>query len=351
MNSIRIGIAGATGYVGAEIIRSLSLHPYAEITLLSSRTYKGKRFSQVYPAFSGICDHLLVEGSPDNYKENCDLVITALPHGLSCVLVPELLDMGLKVIDHSGDFRFRIKEDYEEAYQLTHPRPDLLSEAVYGIPELYREKLNKTRLAANPGCYPTCSILALAPLAAKKMISTKNILIDAVSGYSGAGRKESLEFTYCETAENFKAYGLESHRHAPEIDQELSLLCKEEVRVTFTPHLAPIKRGMLATIYADLADKNRNTPIDEILSLYRDYYKNEPFIRILEKGQSPQTRYTQGTNFLDIGIFRDKRTGKLKIISAQDNLGKGAAGQAIQTLNTMTGFPETTGLLYPGHGL
>ena len=351
MKNIRIGIIGATGYVGAELVRILSQHPYIQLTVLTSKSYTGKRFSDVYPSLLGLCDLTLTENTPSELAAACDIVITALPHGVSAALIPGLLEQGLRVLDHSGDFRFRDCDVYEKAYQLTHPSPALLKEAIYALPELYRENLKSTRLAANPGCYPTCSILGLAPLLSGGFIQLNSIIIDAVSGYSGAGRKAEIDYSFCESTENYKAYGVENHRHTPEIEQELSLLAGACVPITFTPHLAPMKRGMLATIYCDLKPEFENLEKESLLDLYKDFYKSTKFVRILPTGQSPQTKNSAGSNFLDIGIFKDSRTGKIKIISGQDNLGKGAAAQAVQALNIMAGFPEESGLMGIQQGL
>lgn len=351
MHKTRIGIVGATGYVGAELVRILLRHPHVQLTALTSKTYAGKRFSQVYPSLLGLCDLPLAEKTPAELASKCNIVITALPHGVSAALVPDLLDQGLRVIDHSGDFRFRSCEVYEITYKLTHPSPSLLQKAVYGLPELYREDLKSTQLTANPGCYPTCSILALAPLLSTRLIQPNGIIIDAVSGYSGAGRKGDIDYSFCETSENYKAYSVENHRHAPEIEQELSILANDSIRITFTPHLAPMKRGMLATIYCDLKPEFDKMDKQELIDIYKSFYKSSPFVRILPLGESPQTRYTAGSNFLDIGIFRDSHTGKLKILSGQDNLGKGAAAQAVQTLNIMAGYPEESGLMGIQQGL
>ena len=344
MKETRIGIIGATGYVGVELVRILSSHPYARITHLVSQSFVGKTFSQVYPSFLGICDLVLTGANALEVAKDCDLVITALPHGVSSQVVPVLLSQGVKVIDHSGDFRFRELEDYEAAYGLVHPCPELLSQAVYGIPERYRKELAAAALTANPGCYPTCSILGLAPLLSGKIISTKGIIIDAVSGVSGAGRKADLAFSFCESAENFKAYGITSHRHTPEIEQECSLLANEKITVTFTPHLAPMKRGMLATIYADLLPEKLDMTGDELRELFVKFYAGDPFVRILPSNSAPETKHVCYSNFIDIGIFKDARTGKVKVISAVDNLGKGASAQAVQAMNVMQGYPEGTGL-------
>lgn len=340
----KVGIIGATGYVGVELIRILSMHPNVVLTHLVSQSFVGKSFSDVYPSFRGICDLPLTGDGPETVAAGCDLVITALPHGVSSKVVPVLLSNGVKVIDHSGDFRYRKLEAYEASYGLTHPCPELLQQAVYGIPELYRDKLAAASLVANPGCYPTCSILGLAPLLAKNIISTDGIIVDAVSGISGAGRKADLAYSYCESSDNFKAYGVTMHRHTTEIEQEYSLLAGVDVYITFTPHLAPMKRGMYATIYADLLPGTKHMTAADIHVLYELYYAEDPFVRILPLDAAPETRYVAYSNYIDISVFTDPRTGKVKILSAQDNLGKGAAAQAVQALNAMQGYPESLGL-------
>jgi N-acetyl-gamma-glutamyl-phosphate reductase len=340
----RVGIIGATGYVGVELVRLLSIHPQVHLTHLVSKSYVGKIFSDVYPAFRGICDLPLTDASPEDMAADCDLVITALPHGVSSKVVPVLLSKGVKVIDHSGDFRYRTLAAYEESYGLSHPCPELLSRAVYGIPELYRDKLSTAVLTANPGCYPTCSILGLAPLLKKGIISTSGIIVDAVSGISGAGRKADLPYSYCESAETFKAYAVTFHRHTSEIEQEYSLLAGSDVFITFTPHLAPMKRGMYATIYADLLPENKDMSAADLHKLYELFYENDPFVRTLPLLSVPETKNVIYSNYIDISIFKDTHTGKLKILCAQDNLGKGAASQAVQALNAMQGYPEGLGL-------
>lgn len=343
MNKYRIGIIGATGYVGVELVRALSGHDGVLLTTLVSQSYVGKKFSDVYPQFRSICDIELSGLDVSLMKSTCDLVITALPHGVSSKVVPELLDAGLKVLDHSGDFRYRDVTVYEEAYGLNHPHPELLSEAVYGIPELYRKQIANARLVSDPGCYPTCSILALAPLIKHQLVSTDNIIIDAVSGISGAGRKADLPYSFCEADANYKPYAVEKHRHTSEIEQELSVLAQTDIALTFTPHLAPMKRGMLATIYADPMDPN-NFSIDDVRKLYEEYYSNEYFVRVLSDNALPETSLVIGTNFIDIAVAYDKRTKKIKVFSALDNLGKGAALQAIQAVNVMLGLDEQAGL-------
>lgn len=341
MHKTRVGIIGATGYVGVELVRGLSVHPNVEITCLVSRSYAGKAFSDIYPAFRGICDTLLSECPPAEMAGLCDVVITALPHGVSSQVVPVLLDAGVKVIDHSGDFRYRKADTYEFSYGLSHPRPDLLTEAVYGIPELYRKELSTARLTANPGCYPTCSILALAPLLRHGMIKTDGIIIDAISAISGAGRKADLAYSFCEACDSLKPYAVLNHRHTTEIEQECSFAAGKDIHVTFTPHLAPMKRGMLATIYADPVGECTS---EELRALYQNEYSADPFVRILKGKDLPDTGNVIGSNYIDIAVDFDSRTGKIKVFSALDNLGKGAALQAIQALNVMQGYPEDLAL-------
>jgi len=350
INKKRIGIVGATGYVGVELVRLLTNHPCFDMTRLVSQSYAGQRFADIYPSFSRLVDLPLSGLDVDDLAEACDLVVTALPHGVSAAVVPELLERGVKVLDHSGDFRYRDVNVYEKAYKLSHPRPDLLAEAVYGLPEIYRDKIAAARLVANPGCYPTCSLLALKPLLEAGLISTSGIIVDAVSGISGAGRKADLAYSFCEADATFKAYGIIGHRHTSEIEQEAGFMTgsREPLAVTFTPHLAPIKRGMLATVYADL-----QPDVDPAIlpSVFQKAYAGEYFIRLMSGGHLPETRNVAYTNFADLAVFADARTGKVKVLSAIDNLGKGAAAQAVQALNLMAGCPETSGLAVGGNAI
>lgn len=343
----RIGIVGATGYVGMELVRLLAGHRRFELTSLVSQSYAGKSFADVYPSFAHLVDQKLQELDLDQLAKDCDIVITALPHGVSASVVPELLARGVKVIDHSGDFRYRDVAVYEKAYKLTHPRPDLLAEAVYGLPEFYRSQIAAARLVANPGCYPTCSLLGLMPLLKAGIIRTEGIIIDATSGISGAGRKADLGYSFCESESSFKAYGVVGHRHTSEIEQEAGFLAgqAEPLALTFTPHLAPMKRGMLATIYADLMPSVDPASLHE---LFVRAYSHEYFVRVLPAGQFPETRHVAYTNFADIAVTADSRTGKVKVICAIDNLGKGAAAQAVQALNLMAGVAENEGLALGG---
>ncbi|NMB97532.1 MAG: N-acetyl-gamma-glutamyl-phosphate reductase [Clostridiaceae bacterium] len=354
---VRVAVIGATGYVGIEIIRILQNHPMIEITSVIGQSFVGQRISDVYPNLRGIFDMECSSLDPDHLPDMADVFINCLPHGISKDYIPLLLSKGKKIIDHGGDYRYKKVEVYEKWYKTKHELPELLKIAVYGLPELYRESIKNAVLVANPGCYPTCSILGIAPLLKNKLIQTDNIIINAASGITGAGRKTELSYSFCESTENFKAYNVAIHRHTSEIEQELSLLADREILVSFTPHLVPMKRGMLATIYANLkndlkTDGNSNNKADittvELVSLYREFYKDDKFVRILDEGKLPETKNVAGSNFVDIGIVLDKRLNRAVILSAIDNLGKGASAQAVQILNIMCGFPEETGLMNPG---
>ncbi len=341
----RIAVIGATGYVGTEIIRLLHQHPAVTISAVVSQSFTGKLFSEVYPNLGKLFDMPLVDMDADALCEKADLFITALPHEASREVIPALIKKGKRVIDHSAAFRFRNKSTFEAWYKSEHGMDDLLDMAVYGLPEIYRSKISAAKLGANPGCYPTCAVLAVAPLLSKGLACHDNIIIDATSGVSGAGRKSDLAYSFCETHENFKPFGVANHRHTPEIEQELSLLAGEEILISFTPHLLPIKRGMMCTSYLNLSDSALTT--ESLYEIYREYYKNEFFIRVLKPGAQPEVKNVAGSNFIDIGVTVDRRLNRAVIVSALDNLGKGAAGQAVQCLNLMLGLDETTGLTQP----
>jgi len=341
----QIAILGATGYVGTEILRILTQHPQVKIGAVVSRSFAGKNFSDVYPNFGKVIDMEISDIDIDALCEENDIFITALPHEASNEIIPALIKKGKRVIDHSAAFRFRNKTTYETWYKTTHGMEDLLEIAVYGLPELYREKIRNAQLVANPGCYPTCSILGIAPLLAHKLVQNSNIIIDAASGVTGAGRKSDLAYSFCETHENFKAYGVTNHRHTPEIEQELSILAGEEILISFTPHLMPVKRGMMCTSYLNLKDGGLNS--ENLYELYSEYYKDEYFVRVLKPGILPEIKNVAGSNFIDISVNMDKRLNRAVVVSAIDNLGKGAASQAIQCLNIMLGLDETTGLKHP----
>ncbi|NLD48190.1 MAG: N-acetyl-gamma-glutamyl-phosphate reductase, partial [Clostridiaceae bacterium] len=342
---INVGIIGATGYVGIEIVRLLQNHPDINISVVVSQSFVGQKISEVYPHLKNVFDMECENLDIDRIAEKADIFITALPHGVSKEVIPKLIEKGKRIIDHSGDFRFKSVEVYEKWYNTKHGMPHLLDISVYGLPELHREEIKNARIIGNPGCYPTCSILGIAPLLREKLIETKNIIIDAASGVSGAGRSTELPYQFCECTENYKAYKVSTHRHTSEIEQELSLLAGSEILVSFTPHLVPMKRGMLSTIYANLTSEKTTS---QLLDLYREFYKDEFFVRILDEGKLPETKFVSGSNYIDIGLVVDKRLNRVVILSALDNLGKGASGQAVQDLNIICGLPEYTGLTAAG---
>ncbi|CAG36054.1 N-acetyl-gamma-glutamyl-phosphate reductase [Desulfotalea psychrophila] len=338
---IKIAIIGASGYTGVELSRLLCNHPQVEITAVTSRQYAGVALSEVFPNLRGrtslICENLTIE-------ELClraDLFFAAVPHKTAMNIVPQLLAAGKKVIDLSADFRLNSAAVYEEWYQ-EHSAKEFLSQAVYGLPELYREQIAKTQLLANPGCYPTSIILGMAPLLRAGIIKPQSIIADSKSGTTGAGRGAKVGSLFCEVNDGFKAYGVgRKHRHTPEIEQELGKLANTDFNITFTPHLLPISRGILSTIYADL---NCEIEADEVQALYEEMYKDEPFVRVLPLGSAPATQYVRGSNYCDIGFAIDQTTGRIIVMSAIDNVVKGAAGQAVQNMNIMCGFAEQEGL-------
>ena len=338
---IKAGIIGATGYAGQELIRLLYNHTKVEIIHLSSRSYAGKKLSEVYPNFTGILDIELAGMDAQQMADDCDVVFFALPHGLTAGQISEELLEKTKIIDIGADFRLKDKDVYESWYKVKHSAPQFLKEAVYGLCELNREQIKNARIVANPGCYTTCSITSLAPLVANKIIDNSTIIIDAKSGVSGAGRSLSLPAIFPESNESFKAYGIGNHRHTPEIEQELSSIAGKDIVLSFTPHLVPMNRGILTTAYASLA-KDINSK--ELTSLYSEYYKDEKFIRICQDDSLPETRFVRNSNFVDIGIKTDPRTKRVIAVAAIDNLVKGAAGQAVQNMNLMFGIQEDSGL-------
>ena len=342
---IRVGVLGATGYAGAELVRLLASHKEVEITMLASKTYKGQKMSEIYPSLRGVCDIVLEEADADLAASKCDVVFTALPHGVSNEVISSLYEKGLKIIDLSGDFRYNDIETYEKWYKVKHSCPELLEKSVYGLCELHRDKIKDARLVGNPGCYTTCSILGLAPLLKYGAIETKNIIIDAKSGVSGAGRGLGLDYHFCECTENMKAYKIATHRHTSEIEQELSEIAGEEITLSFTPHLVPMKRGIFATEYANLKKPYTKK---ELIDMYKEFFKGEKFVRIYEDSL-PESNHVAGSNFVDIGLEVDERLGRVVVISNIDNLVKGAAGQAVQNMNIMFGLNEDEGLSSAGY--
>ncbi|MBA3005709.1 MAG: N-acetyl-gamma-glutamyl-phosphate reductase [Proteobacteria bacterium] len=338
---LNVAIIGASGYTGVELARILCNHPDVTLTAATSRQYAGQALAQVFPNLRKkthlICENL----STEELCARADFFFTAVPHKTAMDIVPHLLAAGKKVVDLSADFRLRDVTVYEEWYQ-KHSAADLLTEAVYGLPELYREQIRTSRLIANPGCYPTSIILALAPLLKAGVIDPRSIIADSKSGTSGAGRAAQVGSLFCEVADGFRAYKVGgTHRHTPEIEQEINTFLQEPVRISFTPHLLPISRGILSTIYAHLKPEVQQT---DITQLYEKMYSQEPFVRVLPENTFPATQYVRGSNFCDIGFKIDTRTGRIIILSTIDNIVKGAAGQAIQNMNLMCGFAETAGL-------
>lgn len=339
---LRVGIIGVSGYTGVELARILSRHPEINLTLATSRQFEGKPLGEVYPNLRDCVNITCTNPATEELPELADFFFTAVPHKTAMAIVPALLATGKKVVDLSADYRIRDVSVYEQWYQ-KHTSSEFLKEAAYGLPELYREQITGARLVANPGCYPTSVILGLTPLLRKKLIDTSTILIDSKSGASGAGRAAAITTLYCEVNDGFRAYKVGgAHRHIPEIEQELSVLAEMPVTISFTPHLLPISRGILSTIYATLT---RHISQEEIQALYAQTYKDEFFVRVCPQGTVPATQHVRGSNFCDLGTCIDERTGRIIIMSAIDNIVKGAAGQAIQNMNLMNGFPEHTGLL------
>lgn len=341
---IKAAVLGATGYAGIELVRLLSNHPDVSVEILGSQSFDGQKLSDVYQNFAHILEKECEKLDLEKVK-NCDIAFTALPHGASKEVIPKLLAQGLKVIDLSGDYRYDDAKVYEEWYGEPHSSPELLKESVYGLCELHREKIKSARLIGNPGCYTTCSILGAAPLLASKLGNTKNIIVDAKSGVTGAGRGIALPYHFCECTENSKAYKIATHRHTSEIEQELSNISGEKIMLSFTPHLIPQKRGILSTIYINL---NKPCTTEELVTLYKDYYKNEFFVRVKDAGKLPETKHVAGSNFVDIGVVADERLQRAVVVSTIDNIVKGAAGQAVQNMNLMFGLEETTGLKTAG---
>lgn len=339
----RIAVVGASGYTGVELLRLLSQHPKVELTCVTSRQYAGQSVSDVFPSLSGNLDLVFEDADLSELAEKADIVFTAVPHQTAMGMIPGLLDSGCRVVDLSADFRISDVEVYEEWYQ-EHTAPGLLSGAVYGLPELFRGDVVNSKLIANPGCYPTSVALALAPLLEKKLVDLKTIVVDSKSGTSGAGRAAKVGTLFCEVNEGFKAYSLPRHRHTPEIEQTLSTVAGEDVMITFTPHLLPVNRGILSTCYAAL---NSSVSADDLHAIYSERYADETFVRVLPQGQFPNVSQVAGSNFCDLGVTVDERTGRVIVLAAIDNLVKGAAGQAIQNMNLMLSLPETIGLMMP----
>lgn len=337
---LNVAVVGASGYTGLELLRILIGHPEVEICAVTSRQHEGLPINQVFPSLQDFCNLICEPLNVGAIAKRVDLVFIALPHKSAMEVVPGFLQAGCKVIDLSADYRLKNQAIYEQWYQ-EHSSPELFAEAVYGLPELYRKHLKSARLVANPGCYPTSVIMGLAPLLKEKLINTKSLIVDSKSGTSGAGRGVKQGSLFCEVNEGFKAYGIASHRHTPEIEQELSILSGCSIELNFTPHLLPLNRGILSTCYADLLEEKST---DDLLEIYRKFYVDEQFVRVMPGNDLPNIAFVRGTNFCDIGLVSDLRTGRVIVVSVIDNLVKGAAGQAVQNMNVMYGFNESLGL-------
>ena len=343
---IRVGIVGATGYAGGELVRILMGHKEVEIKWYGSRSYIDKEYASVYQNMFQIVDDICKDDNLKEMAKQVDVIFTATPQGFLAGLLDEEILSQVKVIDLSADFRIKDVATYEKWYGIEHKAPQFIEEAVYGLCEINREKVKQARLVANPGCYPTCSFLSIYPLAKNKVIEMSSVIIDAKSGTSGAGRGAKVNNLYCEVNENIKAYGVASHRHTPEIEEQLGYAAEEEVTLNFTPHLVPMNRGILITAYATLKKKEDGTSYnkEEIRKLYEEAYKEENFVRFLPEGVFPETKWVEGSNYVDVNVVVDERTNRVIMMGAMDNLVKGAAGQAVQNMNLMFGLPEDTGL-------
>lgn len=339
---IKAGIIGSTGYAGQEIVRLLLGHKEVEIAWYGSRSYIDKKYYEVYQNMFQLVDASCMDDNMEELAEQVDVIFTATPQGLCGSLVNEEILSKVKIIDLSADFRIKDVNVYEDWYKIKHQSPQFIEEAVYGLCEINRDKIKGARLIANPGCYPTCSTLSIHPLLKEGLIDGNTVIIDAKSGTSGAGRGAKLDNLYCEVNENIKAYGVATHRHTPEIEEQLSYAAGYPICINFTPHLVPMNRGILVTAYASL---KKEVTYEEVKAVYDKYYDKERFVRVLDKDVCPQTRWVEGSNFVDVNFKIDPRTNRIIMMGAMDNLVKGAAGQAVQNMNLLFGFEETEGLL------
>lgn len=338
---IKVGIIGATGYAGSELVRILLGHKDVEIKWYGSRSYIDKKYASIYQNFFQLVDANCMDDNMEVLADQVDVIFTATPQGLCASLVNEEILSKVKIIDLSADFRIKDVKVYEEWYKLEHKSPQFIEEAVYGLCEINREDVKKARLVANPGCYTTCSILTCYPLVKEGIIDPNTIIVDAKSGTSGAGRGAKVDNLFCEVNENMKAYGVTTHRHTPEIEEQLGYACGEKITINFTPHLVPMNRGILATAYASL---KKDVTYEEVKAIYDKYYADEKFVRVLEKDVCPQTKWAEGSNYVDVNFKIDPRTNRIIMMGAIDNLVKGAAGQAVQNMNLMFGLKESEGL-------
>ena len=338
---IKVGIIGATGYAGGELVRILMGHKEAEIVWYGSRSYIDQKYADVYRNMFQIVDAKCMDDNIEELADQVDVIFTATPQGFLASVINENILSKTKIVDLSADFRIKDVKVYEKWYGIEHKSPQFIEEAVYGLCEVNRDKVKGARLIANPGCYTTCSILTAYPLAKEGIIDMRTLIVDAKSGTSGAGRGAKVPNLFCEVNENMKAYGVASHRHTPEIEEQLGYASGENVTISFTPHLVPMNRGILATEYATL---KKDVTGEEVKAIYDKYYADEKFVRVLDEGVCPETKWVEGSNYVDIGFKLDPRTNRIVMMGAIDNLVKGAAGQAVQNMNLLFGLPESEGL-------
>ena len=343
---VKVGIVGASGYTSSELLRFLISHPgELKIEMVTSGTYPGQRVDRIMPNLRGLIDLEFEPLEIETLRDRVDVVVLGVPHKVAMSYVPEVLKQGLRVVDFSADYRLNDSETYLGWYHVEHSDPDRMERAVYGLPELYRSEIRTADLVANPGCYPTSAILPMLPLLDRDLVEQNSIIIDSKSGISGAGRTPSATTHYPNRESNFIAYNIGRHRHTPEIEQELSKIAAESIRVTFTPHIVPMTRGILSTLYLQL---KAEITTEALLAIYSKFYEKEPFVRVLDPGEYPQTKAVAGTNYCDIGLEVDVRTNRVVVLAAIDNLGKGASSAVVQNLNVMFGLDETAGLRIPG---
>ena len=338
---IKAGIIGATGYAGEELVRLLLSHKEAEICWYGSRSYVDEKYADIFRNLFQVVEDRCLSDNMEELAKQVDVIFTATPQGYCAGVVNDEILRNTKIIDLSADFRIKDVSVYEKWYKIEHKAPQYIEEAVYGLCEINREKIPGARIVANPGCYTTCSILSLYPLVKEKMIDPQSIIVDAKSGTTGAGRGSKTANLYCEVNENIKAYGVLPHRHTPEIEEQLGYAAGEDIQIIFTPHLVPMNRGILVTAYANLS---QNVTWEQVRAVYDKYYGKEPFVRVLDRDVCPETRYVQGSNYVDVNFKLDERTNRIVVMGALDNVVKGAAGQAVQNMNLLFGLPEGEGL-------
>lgn len=354
MTPKKVAVVGASGYSGEELVRLLLHHPHAELVAVTSRQYAGMTLAEIFPRFASHPLSRKLKFEPPNAQQlaqEAEIVFLALPHGVAAEFAVPLLAAGCTVIDLSADFRLKNADTYQSFYGHAHPAPDLLSSAVYGLPEIHRDAIRRAQMIASPGCYPTSILLPIIPLLRKGLVHSSGIIADSLSGVSGAGRKAEVDYLFCECQESMRPYGVPKHRHLSEIEEQLSLAADQEVTIQFTPHLVPVKRGILTTLYlaptVHFASASEQEALgSRIAECYEEAYGNEPFVRILQGSFLPDTKNVVGTNYLELAWRLDPRTGRLLVFSAEDNIVKGASGQAIQSFNIVSGFPETSGLAH-----